>query len=83
MKESMQLQDTGGARDGGADDEEAPDQPMPEFTSNVGVITFDFAMQNVALQMGLRLLTAGGLHVKVGRWPSMGTVMAAVGTWNL
>mmetsp|Transcript_12450 Transcript_12450/g.45394 ORF Transcript_12450/g.45394 Transcript_12450/m.45394 type:complete len:528 (-) Transcript_12450:2617-4200(-) len=64
MKESMQLQDTGGARDGGADDEEAPDQPMPEFTSNVGVITFDFAMQNVALQMGLRLLTAGGLHVK-------------------
>ena len=38
---------------------------LPEVDSNVAVITFDFAMQNVALQMGLRLLTAGGLQVKV------------------
>ena len=50
----------------GADDVVDPNtSALPEVESNVAVITFDFAMQNVALQMGLRLLTAGGLQVKV------------------
>jgi RNA-binding protein NOB1 len=34
-----------------------------EVQSNVSIITSDFAMQNVILQMGLRLLTPDGVRI--------------------
>lgn len=41
----------------------APKAPLPE-TFTVGLVTGDFAMQNVALQMGLRLLSLDGSVIK-------------------
>jgi len=39
------------------------------FTQRVGMMSLDFAMQNVAKQLGLRVLSAGGLEIRhVKRW---------------
>jgi RNA-binding protein NOB1 len=36
----------------------------PSWQSSVACVTGDFAMQNVILQMGLRLLSPSGIHVR-------------------
>eukprot|EP00899_Mesostigma_viride_P021081 jgi/Mesvir1/28975/Mv17749-RA.1 len=46
-----------------------PLQPYEMVESSVGCLTSDFAMQNVLLQMGLRLVSVDGLRVRrVQRW---------------
>ncbi|KXZ44204.1 hypothetical protein GPECTOR_71g565 [Gonium pectorale] len=48
---------------------EATDLLLPNTTSNVFAITADFAMQNVMLQMGLRLVTRDGKQItRLSRW---------------
>lgn len=37
---------------------------QPSWQSSVACVTGDFAMQNVILQMGLRLLSPSGIHVR-------------------
>ena len=48
---------------GGDDDEEEFDIAAHSVESHVSIITSDFAMQNVILQMGLRLLTPDGVRI--------------------
>jgi len=36
----------------------------PSWQSSIACVTGDFAMQNVILQMGLRLLSPSGIHVR-------------------
>lgn len=54
------------------DDDDGDDQPknmMPSFESTVCSITADFSMQNVLLQMGLRLVTPDGRRIReLSRW---------------
>ncbi|KAG2448975.1 hypothetical protein HYH02_005729 [Chlamydomonas schloesseri] len=48
---------------------EVVDELLPNTTSNVFTVTADFAMQNVMLQMGLRLVTRDGKQItRVSRW---------------
>ena len=37
---------------------------QPEQVSGISLVTADFAMQNVALQMGLRLVAPNGLQIR-------------------
>ncbi len=46
------------------EEEEEGDVNEPSFESNVASVTADFAMQNVILQMGLRLVTPDGRRIK-------------------
>ncbi|GBG90588.1 hypothetical protein CBR_g50931 [Chara braunii] len=55
---------------GGDDGHSSYAQPLlSSFQSSVACITLDFSMQNVILQMGLRLITVDGVRIKqVHRW---------------
>ena len=56
---------------GSEDDGEsvAEGEDMPESTSRVVSVTADFSMQNVILQMGLRLAAPDGLRItRLSRW---------------
>ena len=46
-------------REGGGEEELGDDHNDPAAASPVSLVTSDFAMQNVALQMGLRVVTSG------------------------
>lgn len=49
------------------DEGESADEPV--FESSVASVTADFAMQNVILQMGLRLVAPNGMRIKqLSRW---------------
>lgn len=52
-----------GQRDGDGSQQQRP------FDSNISIITADFAMQNVIMQMGLRLVTPDGRRItRLSRW---------------
>ncbi|GFR39822.1 hypothetical protein Agub_g315 [Astrephomene gubernaculifera] len=58
-----------GATDAAGTASELVDELLPNTTSNVFCVTADFAMQNVMLQMGLRLVTRDGKQItRVSRW---------------
>ncbi|EFN52880.1 hypothetical protein CHLNCDRAFT_138388 [Chlorella variabilis] len=56
-----------GQRDGDGSQQQRP------FDSNISIITADFAMQNVIMQMGLRLVTPDGRRItRLSRWLVVG-----------
>ncbi|KAL3143962.1 hypothetical protein ABBQ32_003774 [Trebouxia sp. C0010 RCD-2024] len=61
------------AGDTESDDDESSSEAVsadePAFGSSVASVTADFAMQNVILQMGLRLVAPNGMRIKqLSRW---------------
>ncbi|PSC73917.1 RNA-binding NOB1 [Micractinium conductrix] len=57
----------GGAGGGGGQEQEQADGR--QFVSTVCILTADFAMQNVIMQMGLRLVTPDGRRItRLSRW---------------
>jgi RNA-binding protein NOB1 len=56
----------------GSEDEDSSDDAADDpdaFQSSIALVTADFAMQNVALQMGLRLIAPDGLRItRLQRW---------------
>lgn len=53
----------------GSDNEELQEEEASQSRSSVASVTADFAMQNVILQMGLRLVTPNGMRIKrITKW---------------
>jgi len=72
--EEEALRADSGEEDGGSSEEEEEEEEeaadeTEASTSSVALVTADFAMQNVALQMGLRLVAPDGLRItRLQRW---------------
>ena len=69
---SASLCDESAARESEADEQSSDEEESTDeaaFQSSVASVTADFAMQNVILQMGLRLVAPNGMRIKqLSRW---------------
>lgn len=68
----LEDEETDGSEEEGSEDEEGSESGSESSAvgdSGVSVVTADFAMQNVALQMGLHLLSPDGRRInRISRW---------------